>query len=299
MLLYGQTPWDHLRQLVLGAGLGRYKTRRSAVAGWGRVKRSSCSGDNSGGGGGGGGGVAGAVAELGRKWEVVPERVVALCVLIIISGVLKITALQPSVQPEHVAFQGFQANELISDPRAALSYILERFPSCFPSYQQLLPQSQCAIRFVHARTELNPGWLVQAEAPPAALFSRLKAAILREGGMGADISLYFVHWLAELGATRARPFRGSETFVFRFPQHVLERFIFSFQFVGDLATQTETRVNERCADAIRTWDLPLCRDRLIPGSLFVLCQTSRRAGSRTAPPSACWRGRRVPRKAWH
>ncbi len=242
MLLYGQTPWDHLRQLVLGAGLGRYKTRRSAVAGWDRVKRSSGGENNS---GGGGGGVA-VVAEMGRKWEVVPERVVALCVLIVISGVLKITALQPSVQPEHVAFQGFQTNELISDPRAALSYILERYPSCFPSYQQLLPQSQRAIRFVHARTELNPGWLVQAEAPPAALFSRFKAAILREGGMGADISLYFVHWLAELGATRARPLRGSETFIFRFPQHVLERFIFSFQFVGDLATQTETRVNERC-----------------------------------------------------
>ena len=241
MRLYEQTPWDHLRQLVIGAGLGRYSGWRPA----GKVRRAS----GAAGGGATGGGLSGVAAEIGRKWEVVPERVVALSVLVVISGLLKVTALMPSVLPEHEAFRGFQANELINDPRAALAYILERFPSCFPSYQQLLPQSQHAIRFVHARTELNPGWLVQAEAPPAALFSRFKHALLREGGMGADISLYFVHWIAELGATRARPLRGSETFVFRFPQHVLERFIFSFQYVGDLATQTETRVNERYLEA--------------------------------------------------
>merc|ERR1719482_561638 len=75
--------------------------------------------------------------------------------------------------------------------------------------------------------DYNMGWLVQAEAPPGAIFSKFKKVM-------------------SSGQTGAEPFpqEGCEKFVLKFPQKVLSSFLSSFSIVQDLSTLTETKVYE-------------------------------------------------------
>ena len=64
----------------------------------------------------------------------------------------------------------------INDHDVALGYILEHFAPCLPSYAMLSSSLQATIRFCTVKLGFNHGWLVQAEAPPGALFRRFKAS---------------------------------------------------------------------------------------------------------------------------
>lgn len=58
-----------------------------------------------------------------------------------------------------------------------------------------------------------------------------------------------MYWLADLAGTRGRPLSGCETFAFRFPQHVLQRFVWSFSYVTELARHDETSVSAKYLEA--------------------------------------------------
>jgi hypothetical protein len=93
----------------------------------------------------------------------------------------------------------------------------------------------------------NNGWLVQAEAPPGALFTKFKQVISEGCASQSDINFYFVHWLTDLAG--AEPFGnkawpGAEKFSTKFPVQVLRRFLESFGFVDNLAFRSEVQVME-------------------------------------------------------
>merc|ERR1712217_591529 len=93
----------------------------------------------------------------------------------------------------------------------------------------------------------NHGWFVQAEAPPGAIFTKFKAALIRDHKSligKQDIALYFVHWLTDLAGAEPTPLGGCEKFVIKFPLPVLNSFIRSFEFVLKIADNVETEVNE-------------------------------------------------------
>ena len=62
------------------------------------------------------------------------------------------------------------------------------------------------IRFTQAKLGFNHGWLVQAEAPPGALFGSFKALLESEDVPAHDVAFYFVHWLTDLAG--AEPSSG-------------------------------------------------------------------------------------------
>ena len=103
---------------------------------------------------------------------------------------------------------------------------------------------QRAIRFTQSKMGFNHGWLVQAEAPPGALFSSFKKLIDDEGVDSADIAFYFVHWLTDLAGAVPTPLEGSTQFAVRFPQPVLASFLRSIPLVQRLATKSETELFE-------------------------------------------------------
>ena len=86
--------------------------------------------------------------------------------------------------------------------------------------------------------------LVQAEAPPGALFSSFKAVLASDNLDSSDVAFYFVHWLTDLAGAVPAPLKGSEKFVVQFPHFVLESFIHSFPVINQLADRTETEVFE-------------------------------------------------------
>jgi hypothetical protein len=53
-------------------------------------------------------------------------------------------------------------------------YVLEHDPECLPAFAKLDPSQQRPIKFTQAKLNFNHGWLVQAEAPPGALFCSFK-----------------------------------------------------------------------------------------------------------------------------
>lgn len=89
------------------------------------------------------------------------------------------------------------------------------------------------------------GWLVQAEAPPGALFSQMKRQICENGVAPADIAFYFVHWLTDLAGAAARPLAGAEKLVTGFPLPVLASFVRSFSVVQRLAVEDEVSAANR------------------------------------------------------
>merc|ERR1719263_554594 len=88
------------------------------------------------------------------------------------------------------------------------------------------------------------GWLVQAEAPPGALFSKFKEVITLGNSSHSDVSFYFVHWLTDLAGAEPCPQEGCEKFVLKFPQKVLSSFLSSFSIVQHLSDHSETEVLE-------------------------------------------------------
>ena len=122
--------------------------------------------------------------------------------------------------------------------------MLEHHGACLPSFAALPAAQQRSVRFTQSKMGFNHGWLVQAEAPPGALFSSFKKLIDDEGVDSADIAFYFVHWLTDLAGAVPTPLEGSTQFAVRFPQPVLASFLRSIPLVQRLATKSETELFE-------------------------------------------------------
>eukprot|EP00966_Prymnesium_polylepis_P255677 5907238-Prymnesium_polylepis.1 len=90
------------------------------------------------------------------------------------------------------------------------------------------------------------GWLVQAEAPPGALFDTFKAIVESGAVDNSMIAFYFVHWLTDLGGAVPTPLEGAVKFVVQFPLTVLTSFIKSFPLVQRLADVSQTELMEEC-----------------------------------------------------
>ena len=95
--------------------------------------------------------------------------------------------------------------------------MLEHHGACLPSFAALPAAQQRSVRFTQSKMGFNHGWLVQAEAPPGALFGKFKAAIATDGVAASDVAFYFVHWLTDLAGAVPSPLEGSEKFVLKFP----------------------------------------------------------------------------------
>eukprot|EP00966_Prymnesium_polylepis_P170812 3948436-Prymnesium_polylepis.1 len=146
---------------------------------------------------------------------------------------------------EHTSFAGHVANEIIADHDHALGYVLTHDSSCLPCFERLPEALKRPVRFTQAKLGFNHGWLVQAEAPPGALFKTFKALLDSEGIAPEDIAFYFVHWVTDLaGAEPDLCIRGSSKFTCRFPHSVLASFVRSFPMVQKLAQLTCTQLNE-------------------------------------------------------
>ena len=128
--------------------------------------------------------------------EVVFDRTVSMLTLTAIHDVMKIPALLPKVLPEHAPYNGYEANVKIEDHDVALGYLLEHDSSALPSFVSLSAAQKRPIKFCQAKLGFNHGWLVQAEAPPGALFNSFKAVLDAGALENADVAFYFVHWLS-------------------------------------------------------------------------------------------------------
>ncbi|CAE7153701.1 MAP3K3, partial [Symbiodinium necroappetens] len=173
------------------------------------------------------------------------DRALTMLVLMSIHDIMKLDLLRPIATED---FRGYEAGDPISDHDVALSYVLERYPKALPSFAGLSHEQQSSIKFAHCKLEYNMGWLVQAEAPPGALFSSFREVVLSGEAKGSqaasDIAFYFCHWFADLAGAEASPMQGCEKFVLKFPQHVLGNFLNSFPVVWQLGPKTETEVYE-------------------------------------------------------
>eukprot|EP00316_Scyphosphaera_apsteinii_P020115 CAMPEP_0119311246 /NCGR_PEP_ID=MMETSP1333-20130426/21991_1 /TAXON_ID=418940 /ORGANISM="Scyphosphaera apsteinii, Strain RCC1455" /LENGTH=638 /DNA_ID=CAMNT_0007315581 /DNA_START=165 /DNA_END=2081 /DNA_ORIENTATION=+ len=176
--------------------------------------------------------------------EVNHQRTMAMLALTAFHDIMKVEALLPSVSADCESFQGYAAGVTINDHDQALGYVLDRFPQCLPAFYGLPREEQLSVAFTQAKMNFNHGWLVQAEAPPDALFSKFKMVIDTEGVEKADVAFYFVHWLTDLAGAHPSPLEGCVKFVLQFPQPVLASFINSFSVINELAVKTETQVFE-------------------------------------------------------
>jgi len=179
-----------------------------------------------------------------RKHDV--ERTLAMLVLTAIHDIMKTVQLLPTVSKKHGTFRGYKVGEMINDHDAALAYILEHYPSVLPSYAALSREQQESIKFTQSKMEYNMGWLVQAEAPPGALFRKFKRVIESGQASPQDLAFYFTHWFTDLAGAEPFPTEGCEKFVLRFPKHVLNQFLLSFSIVQSISAPgaTEAKVYE-------------------------------------------------------
>ena len=121
------------------------------------------------------------------------QRTAAMLALTAIHDIMKIDSLLPTVQPSHAPYSGFGAGAVINDHDIALGYVLHHDAEALPSFASLTRDQKKPVEFTQAKLGFNHGWLVQAEAPPGALFSSFKR-LLDEGGVAdTDIAFYFVH----------------------------------------------------------------------------------------------------------
>jgi len=108
-----------------------------------------------------------------------------------------------------------------------------------------LPKAQQdSVKFAHCKMEYNMGWLVQAEAPPGALFQTFRQVATSGQAKDADVAFYFVHWFVDLAGAEPCPMEGCEKFVLKFPQRVLAQFLESFSVVQAISTKSESQVFE-------------------------------------------------------
>lgn len=172
------------------------------------------------------------------------ERTLAMLVLTAIHDIMKMVVLLPKVAQEHKIFRGYKVDEVISDHDLALGYVLEFYPEVLPSFAGLPKASQDSIRFTQNKMDYNMGWLVQAEAPPGALFTKFKECVIAGSADPKDVAFYFCHWLTDLAGAEPYPQEGCEKFVLKFPRRVLSSFLNSFAIVRQLAVRSETQVYE-------------------------------------------------------
>ena len=137
--------------------------------------------------------------------------------------------------PEHAPYQGYKAGDVIGDHDEALAYVLEHDVEALPCVAMLPPAQLAAVRFALGKMHYNHGWLVQAEAPPGALFSPLKRVIEACDVPAADVAFYFIHWLTDLAGAMPTPLRGAEQFTLRFPPAVLGSIVRTLPYVQRLA----------------------------------------------------------------
>jgi len=174
------------------------------------------------------------------------DRTLAMLVLMAIHDIMKVTELLPTVEKKPGNFRGYKIGETIGDHDMALSYVLEHHPAWLPSFSGLPKPQQHSVKFTHSKLDYNMGWLVQAEAPPGALFSAFKKVVKSGQAKPEDIAFYFVHWFADLAGAEPHPMEGCEKFVLKFPQKVLKQFLDSLSIVQTLGTdQSETDVYEK------------------------------------------------------
>jgi len=172
------------------------------------------------------------------------QRVVSILALTAFHDIMKVEALKPCVAPEKGDYHGYAPGVTINDHDLALGYVLEHYSEVLPTFNGLPREEQLSVAFTQAKMNFNHGWLVQAEAPPDALFTKFKHVIDTEGVEKADVAFYFVHWLTDLAGAHPSPLEGSVKFVLQFPQPVLASFINSFSVLNELANKTETQVFE-------------------------------------------------------
>mmetsp|Transcript_36154 Transcript_36154/g.83045 ORF Transcript_36154/g.83045 Transcript_36154/m.83045 type:complete len:1309 (-) Transcript_36154:126-4052(-) len=172
------------------------------------------------------------------------ERTLAILVLTAIHDIMKVAALCPKVGPDDEQWCGYKTGEVINDHDAALGYLLERCPEALPSFYQLPERQRESIKFTQGKMDYNMGWLVQAEAPPGALFRTFKNIIKSGHAAEDDVAFYFVHWLTDLAGAEPYPLEGCTKFVLKFPQKVLLSFLYSFPVVKELHEKSETQVLE-------------------------------------------------------
>jgi len=104
---------------------------------------------------------------------------------------------------------------------------------------------QESIKFAHSKLDYNMGWLVQAEAPPGAIFRSFRNVIVSGQASMRDIAFYFVHWFADLAGAEPYPLQGCAKLVLKFPERVLMTFVDSFSVVWTLGVdRDETQVFE-------------------------------------------------------
>jgi len=209
--------WDFFRKLLMNAGLLEEKKKSSPFF------------------------------KTATKIQVNEQRLESLLALTAIHDLMKMNVLLPTVQKEHSPYHGYSSGDTIGDHDHALSYVMEHFPEVLPSFRDLDPAEKRGVQLSQCNLCFNHGWFVQAEAPPGAIFTNFREALIRDHKSQMeqkDVALYFVHWLTDLAGAEPSPLTGCEKFVTKFPLPVLNSFLRSFEFVERIATQTETEVME-------------------------------------------------------
>ncbi|OLP76763.1 14-3-3-like protein 1 [Symbiodinium microadriaticum] len=177
-------------------------------------------------------------------YKVQETRMVSLLALTAIHDIMKMENLLPTVQQEHHGYHGYAAGDVIGDHDTALCYILDHYTELLPSFKELDPAERQSVQFTQCNLCFNHGWLVQAEAPPGAIFTKFREAIAKDRRLHAgarDVALYFVHWLTDLAGAEPTPLGGCEKFVIKFPLHVLNSFLQSFKLIEGITSSTETQ----------------------------------------------------------
>jgi len=184
--------------------------------------------------------------------EVQIERTAAMLALTALHDIMKVEALLPRMDKAHAPYLGFVEGDIINDHDIALGYVLDWYSEHLPSFVMLPVEQQKSVRFTQSKMGFNHGWLVQAEAPPGALFTTMRKLVMSGGMAPQDIAFYFTHWLTDLAGAEPSPLFGCEKFVLKFPLPVLISFIRSFGVLDKLAVKNETEVFEDYL--IRRWD---------------------------------------------
>mmetsp|Transcript_23470 Transcript_23470/g.42337 ORF Transcript_23470/g.42337 Transcript_23470/m.42337 type:complete len:526 (+) Transcript_23470:53-1630(+) len=161
----------------------------------------------------------------------------SMLALTAIHDIMKIEALIPK-------------NEIdTTDHDLALGYVLKHqteYP--LPSYQMLsdIPAGQNKVLFALAEMNFNFGHMVQAEAPPGALFKDLMGVIHKMRDTPAELDkqllFYFFHWFTDLAGATANPKGGNEIFILKLPTVVLLNFFNAMSHVRNLGSGDETQV---------------------------------------------------------
>mmetsp|Transcript_15972 Transcript_15972/g.50151 ORF Transcript_15972/g.50151 Transcript_15972/m.50151 type:complete len:923 (-) Transcript_15972:47-2815(-) len=178
------------------------------------------------------------------------ERLKAMLALTAVHDVMKVEAFIPTVAAEHAPFGSYAKGEEVGDHDMALAYVLEHSPALIPSVRSLPQKLQKAVLFTQSKMDLNYGFLVQSEGPPAISLTAFKRVLQKRGWSGPivtsqqDVSFYFVHWLTDVAGSVPTPLAGCERLVQHYPRELLRQAVSSFQVLRRLVDQDETTVYE-------------------------------------------------------